>query len=267
MKLAVTSIPPFSMRVGSTSLGVLTLLVIALVWRRRIRISGWTNWLHIAVAGILNIACFGVFSALALLSAETSRVAFLTYTMPVWTVLFAIPVLGERLTPMRIVALVCCVGGVGILVYPLADSGVPVALLLALATGMTWAAGTVYLKKVRIAGDPVAMTLWQLVAGLAVVAAVMVVVEGAPTFTPLLSVPTLAMIFSGLVGSGLAYFLWFNIVGRVPAMTASLGVLSVPVVGMLSSMLILGDRPTPMDYVGFVLIFAAAACVLLRPGE
>jgi drug/metabolite transporter (DMT)-like permease len=75
------------------------------------------------------------------------------------------------------------------------------------------------------------------------------------------------MIFSGLIGSGLAYFLWFNIVGRVPAMTASLGVLSVPVVGMLSSMLILGDRPTPADYVGFALIFAAAACVLLRPGE
>jgi len=46
-------------------------------------------------------------------------------------------------------------------------------------------------------------------------------------------------------------------------MTASLGVLSAPVIGVLSSMLILGERPTAADFVGFALIFAASACVLI----
>ena len=73
------------------------------------------------------------------------------------------------------------------------------------------------------------------------------------------------MVFSGVIGSGVAYFMWFEIVRRLPAMTASLGVLSVPVVGVVSSMLMLGERPTVPDIIGFTLIFAAAACVLLAP--
>ena len=72
-----------------------------------------------------------------------------------------------------------------------------------------------------------------------------------------------ATIFAGLVGSGLAYFLWFGIVGRVPAMTASLGVLSAPVIGVVSTAILLGEIPTVPDIIGYVLIFAASVCVLL----
>jgi drug/metabolite transporter (DMT)-like permease len=54
-------------------------------------------------------------------------------------------------------------------------------------------------------------------------------------------------------------------VRRLPASTASLGVLSVPVVGVVMSMILLGERLTPADVVGFTLIFAASACVLLSP--
>jgi drug/metabolite transporter (DMT)-like permease len=74
-----------------------------------------------------------------------------------------------------------------------------------------------------------------------------------------------ALVFSGVVGSGFAYLLWFEIVRRLPAMSASLGVLSVPVVGIVASMLVLGERPSVPDIIGFALILAAAACVVLSP--
>ena len=67
---------------------------------------------------------------------------------------------------------------------------------------------------------------------------------------------------SGVLGTGIAYGLWFAIVARLPAMTASLGVLGSPVIGVVSSVLILGERPTAADIIGFALIFAASACVL-----
>ena len=70
---------------------------------------------------------------------------------------------------------------------------------------------------------------------------------------------------SGLLGTGLAYFLWYNVVQLVPAMTASLGVLSAPVIGVISSAIIIGERPTLPDIVGYVLIFLASACVMLQP--
>ena len=50
-------------------------------------------------------------------------------------------------------------------------------------------------------------------------------------------------------------------------MTASLGILSVPVIGVAATALILGERPTLPDMAGFSLIFAAAACVLLPARE
>jgi drug/metabolite transporter (DMT)-like permease len=71
------------------------------------------------------------------------------------------------------------------------------------------------------------------------------------------------MIFAGLVGSGLAYFLWFGVIRRVSAMTASLGVLSAPVIGVVSTAVLLGEIPTVADIIGYVLIFAASVCVLL----
>jgi drug/metabolite transporter (DMT)-like permease len=74
-----------------------------------------------------------------------------------------------------------------------------------------------------------------------------------------------ALAFSGLVGSAFAYLLWFEIVRRLPATTAALGVLSVPVIGIVASVLILGERPTIADIVGSVLVLTAAAGVLLAP--
>jgi len=75
----------------------------------------------------------------------------------------------------------------------------------------------------------------------------------------------LAILFVGLFGVGLAHFLWWTIVGRLPAITASIGALLVPVIGISASTVLLDERPTTPDIIGFVLVFAAAACVLLQP--
>ena len=75
------------------------------------------------------------------------------------------------------------------------------------------------------------------------------------------------MIFSGIVGTGLAYVWWFRIAGTLSAATASIGTLAVPVIGVASSALLLGERPTTADWIGFALIFAAAACVIFAPRE
>ena len=86
-------------------------------------------------------------------------------------------------------------------------------------------------------------------------AAGMLVFEGLPHLSQL-PVNIVAWIgYNGLIGMGLAYFLWFSVIGRLPAMTASLGSLLVPVVGVTASTLILGERPTLPDIVGFAAIW------------
>ena len=171
--------------------------------------------------------------------------------------------LGERFTAARIVALILCGSGIAMLIYPLYEGGIPAGLLLAVATGMSWAAGTVYLKWARIKGDTATIAAWQLVVAFVIVGACLPLVEGSPHISQAGAAALFGTAFTGLIGSGLAYFLWFKIIGRLPAMTASLGILAAPVIGVISSALLLGERPTLPDMIGFVLIFAAAVCVLV----
>jgi drug/metabolite transporter (DMT)-like permease len=63
---------------------------------------------------------------------------------------------------------------------------------------------------------------------------------------------------------GLAYFLWFVVADRLSTTTASLGSLLVPVVGVIGSAIVIGERPSLFDMIGFACIFAAAASVLLQ---
>ena len=91
----------------------------------------------------------------------------------------------------------------------------------------------------------------------------MPLVEGSLRITQARLPALIGTVFTGVIGSGLAYFLWFKIIGRLPAMTASLGILSAPVIGVISTVVMLGERPTVPDLIGFALIFAASVCVLL----
>ena len=265
LKLALDEIPPFSMRTGTCVLAILTLFGLAFLQRRCVRIRS-SDRLHIVVAGCLNVAAFALLTAFAQLVTSTSRVAVLTYTMPIWAALLAYPILGERLNRIGGAALLLCAAGLTVLVYPLVGSSDLIGLCLALGTAVSWAAGTVYLKWAQIEADPMAISGWQLVVALVITTAGMLLVEGSPHWWPVGPLALTGMVFSGVVGAGFAYLLWFEIVRRLPAISASLGVLSAPVVGVIGSMLVLGERPTIADVIGFVLILAAAACVLVAPG-
>ncbi|HKS65156.1 MAG TPA: DMT family transporter [Xanthobacteraceae bacterium] len=263
MRIALDEVPPFSMRVVTLALGAAALFIVVALQGRPFSPGGPKNCAHLIVSGILNILSFSLLSVIAMMFTATGRVAMLAYTMPIWAALFAWLVLGERLTRARIVALVLCTAGMAILVYPLAQSGALIGVLIALTIAVSWAAGTVYVKWVRITGDPIANAAWQIVIAFVVVVLCLPFAEGTLHLSQASALAVFAMIFAGLVGSALAYFLWFGIIGRISAMTASLGVLSAPVIGVVSTAILLGEIPTVADVIGYVLIFAASVCVLL----
>ena len=89
--------------------------------------------------------------------------------------------------------------------------------------------------------------------------------DGAPHLWPLPPMTVVWLAYNGLIGMGLIYFVWFVVVDKLPTMTASIGSLLVPVVGVIGSTAINGERPDLYDIAGFALIFTAAATVLLQP--
>lgn len=265
VKIALGEISPWLLRTLGISLGALTLLLWAWASGRSLRVPrGWPRF-HLACIGLLNIAAFNLFSAFAQLAATTSRVTIVTYSMPVWATLLAWPFLGERIDRRRALALALGAGGLLVLLTPLLRTGFPLGLLYALGSAVSWAAGTLYLKRARIQAEALAIAAWQLVAGAAAAGLGLLLFEADPHAWPLNARTLAALAYHVLCGTALAYFIWFTAAARLPAGTASLGTLLVPVVGVVSAMLLLGERPTVTDLAGFLLVLAAAATVLLQP--
>ncbi|MGE0562891.1 MAG: DMT family transporter [Pseudolabrys sp.] len=263
-RITLNELPPWGSRFISLGGGTLVLFVIVWLGGRRLRIAR-RDWLHVAIASFFNVTAFNIFNLAALMAGNASRAVVIAYSMPIWSSLMAWLMLDERFDRIRALALLLCAAGLATLIWPLAQHGLPLSALYALGCALVWAAGTIYMKWARIDAEPMSLAAWQLLAGWVTIAAGMFVFEGLPSVGGLHASTIFALAYNGLIGFGLAYSLWFAIVERLPAMTASLGSLLVPVVGIVAAAAILGERPTVTDYVGFALIFAAAACVLLRP--
>jgi len=263
MKIALNEIPPLSMRTLTAGIGALALLLICLVGRRSLRIPTARAWAHVVVASILNVVGFSLFSAFAQIAAATSRVTILTYTMPIWTLVLAWAILRERPSPMQTVAIALCAIGLAVLIRPLAATGIPFGLLLAVGSGASWAAGTVYLNWARIQADPVGLASWQITIAFFIIMACMLIFEGKLDLGAAHTDALLAVGFTGVFGNAVAYAMWFAIVRRVPALTATLGIVGIPVIGVVSTILILGERLTTADAIGFAFIFAASVCAQL----
>ena len=263
-RIILEALPPWTMRAVGIGLGDLTLFVAAAVAGVSLAVPRGERR-KILIAGFFNVAVFNVCSAYAQVYGTTSRAIVIAYSMPIWSALLAHLVLKEKLNAVNLGALALCAIGLVILISPLARTGIPFGALLALGCAWTWAAGTIYLKWAQIRAATLAVAAWQLLFGWMMLAAGTLIFEGLPHLAVLPPHIVAWIGYNGLIGMGLAYFLWFVVVGRLPTTTASLGSLLVPVVGVIGSAWLVGERPSLPDIIGFALIFAAAASVLLQP--
>lgn len=266
VSIGLRGAPPWTLRLLGAGLGALTLIVAATLSGHTLRVPRGER-VHVMVAGFLNVALFQILSTFAQLNGATSRVIILAYSMPIWTTVLGRLVLGERLTRMRQIAVALCIVGLAILVWPLFAHGIPITVVLGLACAWCWCGATVYLKWVKATVPPLANAAWQLVFGFLFIAGGTFIFEGVPHVSGISRDTWFAILFMGIIGTGLAHFLWWSVAARLPAITASIGALLVPVIGVVASTLILHERPTVNDIVGFALIFSAASCVLLQPGR
>jgi drug/metabolite transporter (DMT)-like permease len=263
-RIILEALPPWTMRTVGIGLGTLTLFAAAIISGVPLSIMR-RDWLKVVIAGFFNVAVFGAGSAYAQVYGTTSRAIVIAYSMPIWAALLARLVLKERLNAIKLAALGLCATGLTILIWPLARTGFPFGALFALGCAWSWACGTIFLKWVRIAAPTLAAAAWQLLFGWLMLAAGMLAFDGLPQLWPLPEHIVAWLGYNGFVGMGLTYFLWFVVVERLPTTTASLGSLLVPVVGVIGSAWLVGERPSLSDAIGFACIFAAAASVLLQP--
>ncbi|MGE0004371.1 MAG: DMT family transporter [Parvibaculaceae bacterium] len=260
IKIALGELPPFVLRGVGLGSASLLLLGVALLLRRPLGVER-SSLMPLLMAGTLNIAGFNIFSAFAQLSTTTSRAAILAYTMPIWSVILAALVLREPISRDKTAAVTAGAIGIGLLALPVFSSDETAGVILPLLAALAWALGTIVLKTWPLEGDPIATTAYQLMIG-AVISIICMRVSGQEAPASVSTGVVTAMLFHIVCATAGAYLLWFTILARNAASTSALLSFAVPVVGVLSAMLLVGDRPSLADVAGFAAILAAPALTL-----
>jgi drug/metabolite transporter (DMT)-like permease len=108
---------------------------------------------------------------------------------------------------------------------------------------MCWAISTILFKRFPLTAAPLAVVTWQLLLGGAVVTAGMFVFEGPPRLLSLSKAGQLALVYNA-ASRAISQVLWFDVVQRLPTAVAGLGVLVVPSLAVVGSIVILHERPS-----------------------
>jgi len=185
----------------------------------------------------------------------------LVFTMPFWTLLIAWPVLHERLRPMQLVAIGLAVAGLVLTVAPWSWHGDLAPKAWAVLSGFGWAAGTVAVKYFQRDEEFDMLTLitWQMAVGVVPL-----------TFLPwLFGVPAtdwsvshaMLLFIIGVVATAGGFLAWMEVLRWLPAGTASLNMLAIPVIALLSSMIVFGERLAANEWAGIALIGVGLALI------
>jgi drug/metabolite transporter (DMT)-like permease len=188
--------------------------------------------------------------------------------MPVWGVILGALVLGEPFTRRR--ASGVALGMAGLVLLFLGEMQAlgrsPLGAFLMAAAAFSWAVGTVLMKRFPVAMPASSFTAWQLVlGGLPVLAGAVLVEEGSFAFWRLSFWPAFGVVYNVFVAFVFCQWAWIRIALIAPLGVSTLASLAVPVVGVFSGMIALGERPHWQDYAAHVLVAAAVATVMPLP--
>jgi drug/metabolite transporter (DMT)-like permease len=209
------------------------------------------------VLGLLQTTGFLGVVTLAMVAGDAGKTAILTFTMPFWTLALAWASLGERLAPGQWRAVLLVLAGLLLLLEPWSLSGLIVPKLLAVASGLLWAAATVHARAMALRAPlPIlSTTAWQMLYGTPLLVLMAVIHDGRPIDWSAEFIWAFA--FTAIGGSALGWLLWTFVIDRLSASVASLASLANPVIALLAGWLQLGEVPTRPEAAGMLCIVAA----------
>ncbi len=260
-KYLLGELPPLTLRGVTGVIGAALLAGLAIARRQSLKVSR-EIWPRLVVASLLNVTAWMVLMGLALLWLPASEAALIAYTMPVWASLMAWPILGERPTLLRTIALVMAFAGLAAIMggggFSANKAKLP-GIVMALAGAVGFAVGTVLAKKLPIKLPPITAAAWQIGLGCFPVAIAGLLLET----TQLDAVTRLGwflVFYATVIQFCVAYVSWFAALARLPASVAAIGTMAVPVIGVVTSAVALHEPLGPGQIAA--LVFTLAGVVL-----
>lgn len=266
MKLALSGIPVLPFRALCLVTAGPAMLAIAWLRGDRLRIPPREVG-PLLVAAFFNITLWHLFTGYGVSMMPAGRAGIIAYTMPAWATLFGVLLLGEPLTRARIAALLLGMAGIGALLLPDLRSiaAAPLGVVSMILAALSWGIGTVAMKRFRWSSSVAALSGWQIcIGGIPIVAAALAL----GSFSRVAHADAAAIAALGYVivfGMVIGQWGWFAALARLPVTRASIGTLAIPVIGVVSSALLLGEPLGIPELLALAFVVAALA-LALRPG-
>jgi drug/metabolite transporter (DMT)-like permease len=271
IKIGVESLPPLTLVAGRLFIGALLLATVVRVAGERLPRDRRTYG-HLTVMALLNIVIPFALITWAEQSVDSALASILNATVPLFTIGFAAAYLhDEPVTVNRAIGLL--VGFAGVVLLTSRTLGAGAALdshqlageIALIGSAASYAAGNVYARR-NIHLRPMVTAFFQVSLALLIVAALAFTFERPWTVTPRPEA-ILAVTWLGLLGSGLAYLLFFRLLARWGSTRSSLVAYLLPMVGIALGMLVLHEQVDTRVLSGTALIIGGVALVNSRYGS
>ncbi|MGC9496981.1 DMT family transporter [Streptomyces sp. WG7] len=267
MKVGTESFAPFQVTLGRLVFGTAVVAVAMAVKRERLP-RGARTWVHLTVAGfLLNALPFSLF-AFSELTIPSSLAGICNATSPLWGMALSLVALSEdRPTRRRVAGL--GIGFLGVLTvlgvwqgfHGLDVTGTALALLASLSYPIGW----IYVRR-TLAGSShshLSLTGAQLLLATLQLAVVTPLFTSVPSSFPVL--PLLAVVALGVLGTGLAFLIQYDLVAEVGPTTAQMVTYFTPVIATAAGVALLGESLSWSTPVGALIVLAGAALTQARP--
>lgn len=189
-----------------------------------------------------------------------------------FTVVLGALLLGERVGLTQRVGIAVAVGGLVLVGVSRATSTSVLPFVLVVLGGLGWAFGNLCSRLAR-APKPLHLTLWMSVVPPLPMLVLSLLVEGPARIASSLGTSVSAaaapawvgLAYTVLLGTVVGSGIWVWLMARHPAGVVAPYSLLVPVVGILTAWLVLGERPTAIELLGGVLVIAGVLWSGRRP--
>ena len=258
---APQSFPPLTFRALSMALG-LPLLAAALVAMRVPLAMPRRLWRELGVLTVSNMLVWHVLVIIGVQQLSSGRSAILGYTMPVVAALWGRWIWGERLPAAAWVGVGAAAAGVLLLWGELAAfGGSPWAVFGIVFAAAVWGFGTHRMRKSPIDVPFLTVALWMTLVTTVVMALLALVFEHERWRWPD-AVAGGSIVYNAIGVFAFAQVVWLYLARTLPPVAASISVMLIPVLGVFSGALLLGEPLHPQDWGAVVAIVLAIGLVL-----
>ena len=271
LKMGVTELAPLTFRAVTLPFAAVGMLLVSRFSGESVRIPrAW--WPRLIVLALLNIAGWNGFVLFGVQQLPAGRSAILAYTMPIWATMIAAVLLHEPLSRRKLLGLALGISGMAVLIGEQISAvrAAPFGALMILAAAIVWALGTVLLRKWQPAIPQNTLSGWMMLLGWIPIALLAPLFDPQPLSTELANLSArgwFAVLYNIFLAGTLAHWAWFTLARTLPVAVSSLSSLPVPVVGVFSGIVLLGERPGPQEWIALALVVGALFTVLFQPDD